>query len=90
MYQLEDLFSGSKNNLSMTQKRLKRVKCVEENLDLVPEKCFGVRRKGSWKVKPIPVSDSELYASYLGICPFPAWSIETLRGMTARDIASAG
>ena len=89
-YQLEDLFSGSKNKLSTAQKHLKRVKWVEENLDLVLKGCFGVRRKGSWKVKPILVSDSELYASYLGVCPFPAWSIETLRGMVARDVASAG
>ena len=89
-YQLEDLFSGSKNKVSTTQKHLKRVKWVEENLDLVLEECFSVRRKGSWKVKPILVSDSELYASYLGVCPFSAWSIETLRSMTARDIASDG
>ena len=89
-YQLEDLFKGSKNKPSVAEKHLKRVKWVEENLDLVLEKCFGVRRKGSWKVKPILVSDSELYASYLGVCPFPAWSAETLKGMTARDIATAG
>ena len=88
-YQLEDLFRGSENKLSTAQKHLKRVRWVEENLDLVLEKCFGVRRKGSWKVKPILVSDSELFASYLGVCPFPAWSIETLRGMTAREISSA-
>ncbi len=87
-HQLEDLFRGSENKLSTAQKHLKRAKWVDENLDLVLEECFGVRRKGSWKVKPILVSDSELYASYLGVCPFPAWSIETLRGMTARDISS--
>ena len=89
-YQLEGLFRGSKNQPSTAQKHLKRVKWVEENLDLVLEKCFGVRRKGNWRVKPILVSDSELYASYLGICPFPAWSIDTLSGMTGPGIASAG
>jgi len=89
-YQLEELFSGSKTKPSTARKHLKRVKWVEENLDLVLYRCFGVKRKGSWKVKPILVSDSELYASYLVDCPFPAWSIETLRGMVARDVASAG
>ena len=87
-YQLEDLFSGSKNKLSVAQKHLKRVKWVEENLALVLEECFGVKRKGNWKVTPLLVSDSELYAAYLAVCPFPAWSIETLRGMIVRDIAS--
>ena len=87
--QLEELFIGARGKPSTTQKHLKRVEWVEDNLDIVLQECFGLRQKGNWRVKPILVSDSELFASYLSESPFPVLSIESLKGMTVRDLSSS-
>ena len=87
-YQLEELFEGSESKPPTTKKHLRRAEWVEENLDLVLEVRFGLAKKGRWRVKPILVSDSELFASYLGDTPFPALSIESLKSMTAQELSS--
>ena len=86
--QLKDLFEGTENKASTVQKHLRRVQWVKDNIDLVLEKGFELKRKGAWSVKPALVSDTALYASYLRDNPFPMWSVEDLKNMTVQDIVS--
>ena len=87
-HQLDELVAGSDSKTSTMQKHNRRAKWVEEHLDQVLE-FMGVEDRGRhWKVKPVLVSDSELLASYLTDTPIPVWSIETLMGMTVRDMAA--
>ena len=87
-HQMEELITGSTGKSSTVRKHQERVKWVQAHLDEVLRQCFDIERKGNWRVKPILVSDSELYAAYLNKIPFPAWSLETLIEMTAEEIAS--
>ena len=85
-HQLKDLFEGTEGKSSTVQKHLRRVEWVEENIDLVLRECFGISGKGKWKVSPVLISDTELYASYLRDSPFPVWSIDDLKDMTTKDL----
>ena len=85
-HQLEELLVESTGNKPTVQKHLERAKWIEDHIDEVLQECFGITRKGRWKVKPVLVSDTELYVSHLAAIPFPMWSIETLRGMTMQNI----
>lgn len=86
--QLQDLVVGSSSHLSTAQKHLARAKWVEDNIEKVLMDCFGIKKKGKWRVQPMLISDSELYATYVGKIPFPVCSIERLMRMTAREIAT--
>ena len=86
-YQLEELFIGSESRTSTIQKHIRRARWVEDNLYQTLEFLEIEHQSRRWKVKPVLVSDSEIFASYLTDTPIPVWSIETLRGMTIRDIA---
>ena len=86
-YQLNELVYGSSDKSSTIEKHLARTQWVENNLDEVLMQCFGIQRKSRWKVKPVLVSDSELYAPHITNIPFPVWSIETLRGMSVEELA---
>jgi len=88
-HQLAGLVVGSSGNPATVQQHLTRVKWVEDNLDEVLLRCFGIKRKGKWRVKPILVSDSELYAPYIAHMPFPAWSVETLSRMTPHEMGTS-
>ena len=84
--QVEEL-TGKDDKPGSVQKHQKRVKWVEEHLDQVLNECFGIDRKGRWRVKPILVSDRELVAPHIKKIPFPALSIESLRKLSPREIA---
>ena len=86
--QLKELFEGEEGRASTVQKHLRRVEWVEENIDLVLSECFGISGKGKWKVRPVLLSDSDLYASYLRDNPFPVWSVEDLNNMRLQDIVA--
>ena len=84
--QVEEL-TGKDGKAGSVQKHHKRVKWVEEHLDQVLKECFSIDRKGRWQVKPILVSDRELFAPHIKRIPFPALSIESLRRMSPWEIA---
>lgn len=84
-HQLEELVHGSPGESSTIEKHLARTHWLKDHLDEVLVQCFGIQRKGKWKVKPVLVSDSELYAPYIANVPFPVLSIETLKGMTEEE-----
>ena len=86
--QLRELFEGSEGTLSTVEKHLKRVAWLERNLDLVLRAEFGIIPKGRWRVTPLLVSDSELYATYLTSSPIPVCSIESFRLANAGTIWS--
>ncbi len=83
--QMVELVNGTHNKKAVATKHLARVQWLEDNLDEVLQQ-FKLKKKGGWKVKPVLVSDSELYALYLKRLAFPFWSMETLGKMTQRDI----
>ena len=85
-HQVEELI-GNEGKLGSIQKHQKRVKWIEEHLDQVLFECFGIDRKGRWRVKPILVSDGELFAPHIKRIPFGALSIETLSKLTPREIS---
>ena len=87
-HHMKELIEDSQGKPSTIRKHLERVKWVESNLDDVLSTCFGISRKGKWKVKPILVSDKELYAPYLRRFPFSVCSLETLRGSLPQELAS--
>ena len=78
---------GKEGKPGAIQKHQKRVKWIEAHLDQVLLECFGIDRKGRWRVKPILVSDGELFAPHIKRIPFGALSIETLGKLTPREIA---
>ena len=84
--QVEELI-GKDGKPGAIQRHQKRVKWVEEHLDQVLLDCFGISRKGRWRVKPVLVSDGELFAPHIKRIPFDAMSIETLSKLTPREIA---
>jgi len=86
-HQLKELVHGSLDESSTIEKHLARTQWVENNLDEVLMQCFSIQRKGRWKVKPILVSDSELHVPHITSIPFPVWSIETLKKMSAGELA---
>ena len=87
-HHMKELIEDSQGKPSTIRKHLERVKWVKSNLDDVLSTCFGISRKGKWKVKPILVSDKELYAPYLRRFPFSVCSLETLRGSLPQELAS--
>ena len=86
-HQLEELVHGSSDESSKIEKHLARTQWVKNNLDEVLMKCFSIQRKGTWKVEPILVSDSELHAPHIVRIPFPVLSIERLNGMSVGEFA---
>lgn len=84
--QVEELI-GKEGKPGAIQKHQKRVKWIEAHLDEVLLDCFGISRKGRWRVKPVLVSDGELFAPHIKRIPFGALSIETLSKLTPRKIA---
>ena len=84
--QVEELI-GKAGKPGAIQKHQQRVKWIEAHLDQVLLECFGIDRKGRWRVKPILVSDGELFAPHIKRIPFGALSIETLSKLTPREIA---
>ena len=84
--QAEELI-GNAGKLGSIQKHQKRVEWVEEHLDQVLFECFGIDRKGRWRVKPVLVSDGELFAPHIKRIPIGALSIKTLSKLTPREIA---
>ena len=87
--QLESLVEGSLGKPSTVQQHSARAKWIESNLEEVLMHCFGIKKKGKWRVKPVLVSDSELYAPYISKIPFPAWSVATLQRMTIKELATS-
>ena len=85
-HQVDEL-TGRDGKPGTVQKHQRRVGWVEEHLDEVLKQCFNIDRKGRWSVKPLLVSDRELFAPHIRRIPFPAWSLETLGRMTAHKIA---
>ena len=89
-HHMKELIEDSQGKPSTIRKHLERVKWVKSNLDDVLCACFGISRKGKWKVKPILVSDKELYAPYLRRFPFSVCSLETLRDSSPQELAVKG
>lgn len=85
-HQMDEL-TGHDGKPGTVQKHQRRVSWVEEHLDEVLKQCFSITRKGRWSVKPLLVSDRELFAPHIRRIPFPAWSLETLGRMTPYEIA---
>ena len=84
--QVEELI-GKEGKHGAIQKHQQRVRWIEAHLDQVLLECFGIDRKGRWRVKPILVSDGELFAPHIKRIPFGALSIETLSKLTPKEIA---
>ena len=87
-HQMEEIVTGSRGKAPTVEKHLKRVEWVRVNLDYVLKECFDIDRKGCWRVKPMLVSDGELYATYLRSLPFENWTLERLRSATKSELAS--
>lgn len=86
--QLKALVESSSGKPSTVDQHSARAKWVKNNLEEVLLQCFGIKKKGNWRVKPVLVSDSELYAPYISSIPFPAWSVASLQRMTIKELAS--
>lgn len=84
--QVEELV-GKDGKPGAIQKHKKRVEWVEAYIDEVLLDCFGIHRRGRWRVKPVLISDGELFAPHIKRIPFGALSIETLNKLTPREIA---
>ena len=85
---VDKLQKGSNSRKSTVELHLARVKWLEANLGEVLQKRFGVTEREGWQVKPVLVSSIELAAPYFADFPFPIWSFETLRRMTAAEIVA--
>ena len=87
-HQMEEVVTGSRGQTPTVEKHLARVEWVKENLDYVLEQCFDINRQGGWRIKPMLVSDGELYATYLRSLPFENWTIERLSSATKHELAA--
>ena len=87
-HQMEEIVAGSRGQTPTVEKHLARVEWVKENLGCILKQCFDIDRQGGWMVKPILVSDGELYATYLRSLPFENWTIERLRSATKHELAA--
>ena len=85
-HQMEALIIESSVDPSTVQKHLRRTAWIENHIDDVLKECFGIFRKGGWQVKPVLISDSELFAPHLREIPFGVWSLQTVEDMTVQDI----
>jgi hypothetical protein len=74
-YQLKELVFDSPDKSSTIKKHLARTNWLKNHLGEVLNQCFRIQRKGKWKVKPVLVSDSELYAPYIANIPFPFYQL---------------
>ena len=85
-HQMEALIAGSSANPSTVEKHLRRTAWIQNHIDDVLKECFGILRRGEWQVKPVLISDSELFAPHLKEMPFGVWSLQTVEEMTTQDL----